>query len=129
MKQSTISDMHTELSSLYNSKLKSPTALMELSEIEYKRIKYNSIHIGGISVVKGSDNGPDTTMYSDISYGSRINSTNWKVNIGEYKWYEYIHLNKTKNRYVMITADKGECLAAIPNTFCYCTNMTAKKKS
>ena len=71
-------NMTSVLSTLFDTKLKYPTTLMEISERNYKRFTDNTIHVKGISVIpKGKD--PSEILYSSVVYGKYVDVKNTKV--------------------------------------------------
>ena len=76
--------------------------------------------------MNGESKDSDQTIYSQVSYGSYLSISKKKLDIGEQKWYQYVNMDKTKNRYMIITANKSECKNAFPNTFTYSTSMTER---
>ena len=112
------------LTPLYDNKSKANTTLMELSERDYSRFKDNCINVSGISTTENFSSGAKITIYSDVTYGANVNKTKQKV---ASKWCNQINLQKTKRRFIMITAKKKECIEAFPNTYIFDTCMTDKK--
>ena len=73
--------------------------------------------------MNGESNGYRQTIYSQVTYGYNLSISKKKVDIGEQKWYQYVNMDKTKNCYMIITANKSECKNAFANTFTYSTSM------
>ena len=119
-----VDNIVSKLSLLYNSKIQAPTTLIELSVRDLKRFKENSIHLNGLLQVNGESKDSDQTIYSQVTYGSYLSISKKKLDIGEQKWYQYVNMDKTKNRYMIITANKSEYKNAFPNTFTYSTSMS-----
>ena len=105
-KQNNITD---ECMSLYTKGVSKPTALIELSKTQWKRFSKNSIHLQGLyrKVVNG--NAPQS-LYSEIKFGSNINTPKCRVSSVEVSFVNHINLNKTKKNFMMITSDKAECV-------------------
>ena len=109
---------------LYNNKPKANTTLMELSERDYSRFKDNCINVSGISATENFSSSAKITIYSDVTYSANVNKTKQKV---ASKWCNQINLHKTKRRFIMITANKKECIEVFPNTYIFDLCMTDKK--
>ena len=125
-----MSNITSTLSPLYEDMNKSPTTLFELSSQHYKRIKMNSIHVTGPSIMNNKETQGDKkyiALYTKVEYGENINRCSKRVNIGENKWYQYINLTKTKQRFCVITARKEECLQAFPNTHIFGSSLSDKR--
>ena len=55
---------------------------MELSQIEYNRLKGNTIHLSGIYFKGDSSNEGKQILYSKITYGNNINRTIKRLPLG-----------------------------------------------
>ena len=99
-KKITKTETLSTLSQLFSSNVKAPTTLIELTSRDYNRMKKNSIYVSGMSRVIGNkkDKSATTTLYSKVTYGPLISITKNKINI-----------NKTRNKYVVLVADKVSC--------------------
>ena len=62
-----------------------------------------------------------------MEHGSNINRSTKRVNMGIYKWYQYINITKTKKRFCVITTCKDECLQIFPNTHIVGTLLSDKR--
>ena len=129
-KKRSISNITSTLAPLYEDMNKSLTTLFELSTLHYKRIKMNAIHVTGLSIKEDKNSKgqkKDITLYTKVEYGSNINRSTKKVNIGENNWYQYINLTKTEKRFCVITACKDECVQIFPNTHIFGTSLSDKR--
>ena len=117
--------MDESLSLLYDDVVKQPTTLIELSNSELKRFKDNIMHLSGLHVHKHSTTNKSTLpLYSTVTYGSNINRRKKNVSFIDTSFVNYIDLRKTKKNFVMITANKNECLKAFKNIFVLDTCMS-----
>ena len=117
------------LSPLYKDNGKAPSMLFELSTVQHKRMKKNTIHVCGRTWTNVTNKGPEQTLYSNVIYGSNITDSisNKKVNIVEHKWYKYINFSKRSKRYCIIRGDKDEILRLLPNTHIFGCSVTDKR--
>ena len=119
---------------LYQSKVKAPHCLMELSCKDYNRLKRNSITVCGLSIIRdttiNATNDATMTRYNSISYGENINISKKKIETGNgNENFQQINLSKSTGKFVLMLADKNECLKLIPNcyTFSSCLCHSAGK--
>ena len=87
---------------MYEDENKAPTTLFELSNVQYKRMMSNSIHVSGIHKSKGVDMGQEFTLYTKVIYGSSISITKKNADIGQNKRYKYVNVSKTKKRFFLL---------------------------
>ena len=69
------------LESLYESNIKAPSTVMELSTKEYSCIRGNYIHFSGLSIECNKEN-QSQIFYSTLTYGNNIVTTRKKIGIG-----------------------------------------------
>lgn len=86
-KHTSVHNIASELSTLYNVKIKCPTILTELSVGNLKRFKANSIHLNCLLQVKGGSKKSHQTTYNQATYGAHLFISTKKVDIGVQKWY------------------------------------------
>ena len=122
-----VHNMTSILSNLFDSKIKYPTTLMELSERNYKRFTDNAIHVKGISVVPKGVESSSEVLYSSVVYGTNVNVTNTKVDIDNVGRCHKVNLSKCKDRYIMIIADLEECQEILPHILSFSTCFTEEK--
>ena len=67
-----VNKITAELGALFNSKIKAPSTLIELSKTEYRRIKDNSIYFEGLLRINGYSKVNLLNIYTNVSYGSKI---------------------------------------------------------
>ena len=128
-KSTSIKTLYDDLLPLFDSSIKAPTTLMELSKKQYERFKDQCIHMTGIHMNKDNSNNQSSPSYHKATYGRAISKTNKKIdfgNSGTALSYQCINLMKTTSRYVMITSSKKECLTMFPGTSCYSIILTNK---
>ena len=117
--------MNESLSLLYDDEVKQPTTLIELSNSELKRYKNNTIHLSGLNVhPKSTTNNSTLPLYSTVTYGSNINRRKKNVSFVKTTFVNYIDLRKTTKNFVLITANKNECLKVFKNVFVFDTCMS-----
>ena len=97
---------------------------MELSQIEYNRLKGDTIHLISMSFNGDSSNKGKQILYSKITYGNNINKTIKQIVIGNCNCYNMINLHKMKSQFVLITANKEEYEQHYPNIFIFDTCKT-----
>lgn len=68
---------------------------MELSHIEYNRLKGNTINLCGIIFI--GDGKSKQTLYNKIMYVNNISMTKKRVNIDNCNWYNIIYMNKKRD--------------------------------
>ena len=105
----TIKKMSNECMSLYSKGVSRPTTLIELSKTQWKRFSKNSIHVQGLyqSTVDGS---APQSLYTKIKFGSHLVIHKCAVSSVDVSFVNQIKLNKTKQKFMMITGDKEECM-------------------
>ena len=96
-----VDNIVSKLSLLYNSKIQAPTTLIELSVRDLKRFKENSIHLDDLLQVNGESKDSDQTIYGQVIYGSHLSISKKKVDIVVQEWYQYVNMDKIKNRYMI----------------------------
>ena len=105
-----MNEITTDLKSMKKS---SPHVLIELSEIEWKRVKDNCIHLDGFSVQ--TSNKVSTVLWEKVTIGKNLRLKK-KSNCNDgFHHYKEIDLNRTKSNMLMITALKNECQTYIPS--------------
>ena len=81
---------------------------------ERQRHENNTISVEGLSLSECKKE----IIYNKIKYGSHIKFKTTTTNSGGRKIYnKSIHLEKIKNRYILILAQKKECLKILPDLF------------
>ena len=81
---------------------------------ERQRHENNTISVEGLSLSACKKE----IIYNKIKYGSHIKFKTTTTNSGGRKIYnKSIHLEKIKNRYILILAQKKECLKILPDLF------------
>ena len=99
-----------EVSPSFTNQKNTPHFLMELSQDEYKILKPNSIHIGGVSFTKCSSSSQRNMIseFHSIQIGSNIQAT--KVGI-----ITTINMDRIKRKKILITINKSECHTSSSN--------------
>ena len=81
---------------------------------EMQRHENNMIRVEGLSLSQCNKE----ILYNKIKYGSHIKfKTSSTYSDGRKIYNKSIHLEKTKNRYTLILAQKKECLKILPGLF------------
>ena len=124
-KENYISNMHSTLASLYDGLSRNNTSIMELTVRQRNRLQDNIIHLSNIRRCPINNH----TYYDRISFGKSVFTNKKEKKIGGNKKNRYFNLRKTKGGFIMITANKNECLGMVPNTHSYGTVMSYKPKS
>ena len=99
VKHSNLNNIHDEISSLFNSDVKGPTTLIELSERQFHRSKNNSIQLFGLQL-QTSISKPrkhHNVTYTQSIYGSNLKPIKKKIKFGKLSEkisYQCIDLSK-----------------------------------
>ena len=105
-------NLQLKIKSAFDPKAKAPHVLIEMTKKEYKRHSKNIIHVEGLSFCDKTKQ----VIYSNISYGSNINSNQSFVHSeGSKVTTRHVHINKIKKRIIIIVANKEECVAVLPS--------------
>ena len=105
-KSTAIKTLYDDLLPLFDSNIKSPTTLMELSKKQYELFKDHCIHITGIHMNNDNYKNHNSPSYHKVMYGKAISMTKKKIdfgNSGTALSYQCINLRNTTRSYVMIT--------------------------
>ena len=108
-KSTSIKTLYDDLLPLFDSNIKAPTTLMEISKKQYERFKDHCIHMTGIHMNYDTSKNHSSPSYHKAMYGKAISLTKKKIdfgNSGTALSYQCINLMKTTGRYVMITSSK-----------------------
>ena len=111
IKSKIIKNIYTDLSSLFDTNINAPTTLIELTKSQHLRFRDNSIHMIGM------DFKDCIPVCRKACYGEKISLSKKKINYGgihSSTSYQCVNLTKTKKRYVLITADKKDCMTMLP---------------
>jgi hypothetical protein len=92
---------------MFHRKMAAPHVLIELSLQEMKCHTHNSILIQGLLICPNTKN----VLYTNIKYGSHIKSKkSLTLHEGKQLFHNIIQIEKMKSRYIMILAEKKECI-------------------
>ena len=135
-KKHVVASCISKIAPLYNSQVKAPHCLMELSQRDYNRIKNNCIHVCGLSLIKdtstNTSNGAIMAHYNVVSYGCNVDIDEKNIDTSNVNQiYQYINLCKSKGNYIAMVGDKDECKSMIPNTYTFSSclhKFTSKNK-
>ena len=126
--------MNKKLLNEYNNVIKqTPTVLIELTSIQWKRIKDNSIHVSDafLSETDVKNKREQRIFYNSIYYGknlqkqkSDISFNLGKINGGEMKCIMLNH-SRIKKRTIFITTDRNEIKTMNPNHHIISSNATS----
>ena len=119
-KSNILDQTRRNLSMIYDSNTKKNTTLIELTLRDYDRLKGNSVHIKQIEKTEDGTG----ILYRNIKYGREIAIKKRSINIGANTKYRYIDLMKTKGNFILITADKNECILYKQNSHILPSNMS-----
>ena len=123
-KSTIIDETIRNISNIYDSKSKKNTTLIELTLRDYDRLKGNCIELKQIETSEHVNG----IVYNTIDYGKHIAIKKRSVDIGGNTKYRFVDLMKTKGNYMLITADKNDCILYNQNTYVLPSNMTHNRK-
>ena len=121
IKKDKIKCMHMSISKIFDTKVNSPTTLMELTKKQHERYLNNCVHLSGLLIEN------DVPSYCKATYGRCISLTKKKIDFGsdgKTLSYQIVNLSKTKNRFMMITCEKADCLKLFPCASCHISILT-----
>ena len=104
-----IKTLYDDLLSLFDSNIKDPTTLMELSKKQYERFKDHCIQMTGIHMNNDNSKNHSSPSYHKAMNGKAILTKKKKINFGNSDTVlscQCINLMKTTGMYVMITSSK-----------------------
>ena len=81
------------LSPLNDFNINASSTLFELSKLQHKQMKNNTIHLSG--KIRKNYSKKVQTLYSSRKFGTNISMTRKMVSIGKIHWYQYINIIKT----------------------------------
>ena len=115
-----LDETRRNLSRIYESKTKKNTTLIELTLRDYNRLKGNSIQVKHIEKTEDGNG----IVYRNINYGKDIAIKKRSIGMGANTKFRYIDLMKTKGNFIVITADKKDCILYNQNSYILPSNMT-----
>ena len=109
LKRQQLLTINNTVAPFYLEKNPSPHCIIELSPREVKRMKENTIHLGGMSIKNDKQQKTIVTSYNQVQYGKNVKSgTTNKYHDGNR--YDKVNLNKMSRNFIAITANKEDCI-------------------